>query len=117
MTDSPEAVLQRYFDAFARHALPEMLELLHEDVEAFYPAEPHRDWKGKEAAEAALSTYFKTFPDLRVDWHIDATEPVPGEEDAVAVTMRNRLLATGLERPVVVKYVLAGGKIRAFHHL
>jgi ketosteroid isomerase-like protein len=117
MANSPEAVLQRYFDAFARHALPDMLDLLHEDVQAFYPAEPHRDWKGKEAAEAALSSYFKTFPDLRVDWHIETIEPVPGEEDAMTVTMRNRLLATGLERPVHVMYGVAGGKIRAFHHL
>jgi len=117
MTDSPEAVLRRYFDAFARHALPEMLDLLHEEVQAFYPAEPHRNWKGKAAAEASLSTYFKTFPDLRVDWHIESMEPVPGEESSVAVTMRNRLLATGLERPVHVKYVVGDGKIRAFHHL
>lgn len=117
MADAPEAVLERYFDAFARHALPEMLELLHEDVQAFYPAEPHRDWKGKEAAAASLSNYFKTFPDLRVDWHIETIEPAPGEQGATAVTMRNRLLATGLERPVHVQYVIAGGKIRAFHHL
>jgi ketosteroid isomerase-like protein len=117
MAVSPEAVLQRYFDAFSRHALPEMLELLHEDVQAFYPAEPHRNWKGKQGAEASLSHYFKTFPDLRVDWRIESIEPVPGEQDTVAVTMRNRLLATGLERPVHVKYVLAGGRIRAFHHL
>jgi ketosteroid isomerase-like protein len=117
MADSPEAVLQRYFDAFARHALPEMLALLHEEVRAFYPAEPHRDWQGKQSAEAALSHYFKTFPDLRVDWRIESIQPVPGQQDTVEVTMRNRLLATGLERPVHVKYVLAGGKIRAFHHL
>ena len=117
MSDSPEALLQRYFDAFARHALPEMLELLHEDVQALYPTEPHRDWKGKEAAAAAFSSYFKTFPDLRVDWHIASIDPAPEEPGAVAVTMRNRLLATGLERQVHVRYVIVGGKIRAFHHL
>jgi ketosteroid isomerase-like protein len=116
MAPSPEAFLQRYFDAFARHALPEMLELLHEDVQAFYQAEPHRNWKGKQGAEASLTHLFKTFPDLRVDWRIESIAPVPGEEGAVAVTMRNRMLATGLERPVHVQYVLAGGKIRAFHH-
>ena len=52
-----------------------------------------------------------------MDWRIESLEPVPGEEGSVAVTLRNRLLATGLERPVHVKYVVGGGKIRAFHHL
>ena len=52
-----------------------------------------------------------------MDWLIEAIEPVPGEQGAVAVTMRNRLLATGLERPVHVRYVIADGRIRAFHHL
>jgi hypothetical protein len=49
--------------------------------------------------------------------HIEFMEQVPGEEGSVAVTMRNRLLATGLERPVHVEYVVGGGKSRAFHHL
>lgn len=117
MADTPEAILQRYFDAFTRHALPEMLELFHEEVQGFYPAEPHRDWKGREAAAAVLGNYFKTFPDLRVDWHIETIEPAPGEQGAVAVTLRNRLLATGLERPVHVRYVITDGRIRAVHHL
>jgi ketosteroid isomerase-like protein len=117
MADSPEAVIQRYFDAFNRHALPEMLELLHEDIQAFYPADPQRNWRGKEGAKASVSNYFKTFPDLRVEWRIESIEPVQGEQGAVAVTMRNRLVATGLERPVHVKYVLQREKIRAFHHL
>lgn len=40
MADAPESILKRDSDALARHALPEMLELLHDDVRAFYPAEP-----------------------------------------------------------------------------
>jgi hypothetical protein len=53
---------------------------------------------------------------IRVEFRIEKTEPEP-EGEAVAVSMRNRMVATGLERNVHLKYIVAGGRIRAVCHL
>ena len=52
LIDSQVNIIRAMESSFTRHALPEMLELFHEEVQGFYPAEPHRDWKGREAAAA-----------------------------------------------------------------
>ena len=114
MPEAAESLLQRYFEAFNRHAEDELLELLADDVQSFYPAEPHRDWRGKEAARSSYRGYFTSYPDIRVEHRIEKTEP---DGEAVAVYMRNRMVATGLERHVHLKYIVAGGRIRAVYHL
>lgn len=116
MSGSPERLLQRYFEAFNRHAEDELLALLADDIQALYPAEPHRNWRGKEAAQGVFRGYFAAYPDFRVELRIEKTEPEPDGE-AVAVYLRNRLVATGLDRHVHMKYIVADGRIRAVHHL
>jgi ketosteroid isomerase-like protein len=116
MADNPESVIQRYFTAFERHALPEMLELLHDEVQAFYPAEPHRDWRGKEAGAAVLRRYFTSFPDMKLEWRVEKAEPEP-DGNAVGFYMRNRVTGTGIDRRMYLKYVVRDGRIAEVHHL
>lgn len=114
MSETPESLLQRYFEAFNRHAEGEMLDLLADDVQSFYPVEPHRNWRGKEAAQSSYRGFFTSYPDVRVEFRIEKTE---SDGEAVAVYMRNQMVATGLERHVHLKYIVAAGRIQAVHHL
>jgi ketosteroid isomerase-like protein len=116
MTDAPETIIQRYFTAFTRHAVAEMLEVMDDDIQGLYPVEPHRNWRGKEAAGGVFRNFFTSYPDLKVEWRVEKTEPEPSGQ-AVGVYMRNRLSATGLDRRVHVKYVIESGRIKEVHHL
>lgn len=112
----PESVIERYFTAFQRHALEEMLPLLDEGVRGVYPNEPHRNWQGLAAAVPVLRNYFSRFPDLKLEWRVEKREPEPDGTGA-GFYLRNRMTATGLERRTYLKYVVAGGRICQVVHL
>jgi ketosteroid isomerase-like protein len=113
---SPESVIHRYFTAFQRHDLEEMLPLLDDDVQGIYPDEPRRDWRGREAAEGVLRGYFSTFPDLKLEWRVEKSEPEP-DASGVGFFLRNRATATGMDRRMYLKYVVSDGRICRVVHL
>jgi ketosteroid isomerase-like protein len=112
-----ESVIHRYFTAFQRHALEEMLPLLDENMRGIYPNEPHREWKGRESATGVLRNYFSQFPDLKLEWRVEKSEPEP-DGRGVGFYMRNRISATGMEeRRMYLKYIVSGGRITQVVHL
>jgi ketosteroid isomerase-like protein len=110
MSKTPESVIHRYFTAFERHDLDEMLEQLDENAHCIYPNEPHRGWRGREAAREVMRGYFSRFPDLKLEWKVEKAEPEP-DSGAVAFYLRNQARATGLEMRMHLKYVVSGGRI------
>ncbi len=114
MADSAETVMQRYLSAFERRAPEEMIDLLHEDVECIYPPDPAWNLRGKEPLAVALRDYFKSYPDVKLEWRIEKTEPEPGGS-AVSVHARYHAVATGHDRHVHARYVVADGRIIAVH--
>jgi ketosteroid isomerase-like protein len=112
---TPESVIHRYFTAFQRHALDEMLELLDENARCTYPNEPQRNWHGRKAAEQVMRGYFSRLPDLKLEWRVEKAEPEPSSQ-AVAFYLRNHVSATGLEMHLHLKYVVSGGRITEIVH-
>ncbi|HLL82277.1 MAG TPA: nuclear transport factor 2 family protein [Longimicrobium sp.] len=112
----PEAVIHRYFTAFQRRALEEMLSLFDDDVRGIYPSEPQRDWRGREAAAQVLNGYFSRFPDMKLEWRIERSQPEP-DSSGVAFYMRNHAVAAGMDKRMFLKYVVSGGRILRVVHL
>jgi len=109
-------IVSQCLDAMKKLDLEGVLQFLDKDIKVYYlEKEKHRDYTGKETAKEKFGYFFKSFPDLIVNYSIGEVNGT-GNKVEVKVTQYFTSKSFNQERKMRYLVDIENGTILELHH-